>query len=144
MKQGPDGSLVRNKIVAMEVAHGVRFDTLACTALLKCIKIIISMVASMKNKREADSLACSLYDISVVFWQALLPHDEPIAMYPPRGEEEAGNMWQMKRAMYGTRRASRLFQEHMKWVLSEASYGALKVCHQVHYCLDARGAGPPR
>ena len=23
-------------------------------------------------------------------------------------------MWQMKRAMYGTRRASRIFQEHMK------------------------------
>ena len=42
-------------------------------------------------------------------------------MNPPRGEEEAGDMWQMKRVMYGTRRASRLFQEHMKGVLGEAS-----------------------
>ena len=58
-------------------------------------------------------------------------------MYPPRGEEEAGYMWQMKRAMYGTRRASRLFQEHMKGVLGEAGYAALKVCHQVYYCLEA-------
>ena len=58
-------------------------------------------------------------------------------MYPPRGEEEAGYMWQMKRAMYGTRRASRLFQEHMKGVLGEAGYAALKVCHQVHYCFEA-------
>ena len=74
-------------------------------------------------------------DISVAFWHALLPEDEPIAMYPPRGEEEAGYMWQMKRAMYGTRRASRLFQEHMKGVLKEAGYAALRVCHQVCHCL---------
>ena len=53
-------------------------------------------------------------------------------MCPPRGEEEAGYMWQMKLAMHGTRRASRLFQEHMKGVLKEAGYAALKVCH----CLE--------
>ena len=76
-------------------------------------------------------------DISVAFWHAQLPHGEPIAMYPPRGEEEAGYMWQMKRAMYGTRRASRPFQEHMKGVLGEAGYAALEVCHQVYYCLEA-------
>ena len=40
-------------------------------------------------------------------------------------------------AMYGTRRASRLFQEHMKCVLGVAGDAALKVCHQVCYCLDA-------
>ena len=36
--------------------------------------------------------------------------------------------------MYGTR--SRLFQEHMKGVLKEAGYAALKVCHQVYHCLE--------
>ena len=44
---------------------------------------------------------------------------------------------QMKRAMYGTRRASRLFQEHMKGVLGEARCAALKVRHQVYHCLEA-------
>ena len=77
----------------------------------------------------------ALHDISVAFWHALLPEDEPIAMYPPRCEEEAGYMWQMKRAMYGTRRASRLFQEHMKGVPIEAGKAALKVCHQVFLLL---------
>ena len=38
--------------------------------------------------------------------------------------------------MYGTRRASRLFQEHMKGVLKEAGYAALKVCHQVYHCFE--------
>ena len=78
----------------------------------------------------------ALYDISVAFWHAQLPEDEPIAMYPPRSEEEAGYMWQMKQAMCGTRRASRLFQEHMKGVLKETGHAALKVCHQVYHCLE--------
>ena len=136
MKEGANGPFVRSRLVAVEVAHGLRFDTLAGTAPLKCIKIIISRAASIKNTRGEHSRVLALYDISVAFWHAQLPEDEPIAMYPPRGEEEAGYMWQMKRAMYGTRRASRLFQEHMKGVLKEAGYAALKVCHQVYHCLE--------
>ena len=122
MKEGANGPFVRRRLVAMEGAHGVRFETFAGTAPLKCIKIIIS--ASNKNTRGGHSLVLALYDISVAFWHALLPEDEPIAMYPPRGDEEARYMWLMKRAMYGTRRASRLFQEHMKGVLKEAGYAA--------------------
>ena len=80
---------------------------------------------------------------SVAFWHALLPENEPIAMYPQRGEEEAGYMWQMKRAMCGTRRASRLFQKHMKGVLKEAGYAVLKVCHQVYHCLDTDSMAAP-
>ena len=132
MTEGADGAFLRSRLVAMEVVHGIRFDTFAGTAPLKCIKIMISIAASIKNDRGRHTRALALYDISVAFWHAQLPHDEPIAMYPLRGEEEAGYMWQMKRAMYGTRRALRLFQEHMK-----AGYAALKVCHQVYYCLEA-------
>ena len=136
MKEGANGPFVRSRLVAMEVAHGVRFDTFSGTAPLKCIKIIISRAASIKNTRGEHSRVLALYNIIVAFWHALLPEDEPIAMYPPRGEEEAGYMWQMKRAMYGTRRASRLFHEHMKGVLKEAGYAALKVCHQDYHCLE--------
>ena len=41
MKEGANGPLVRSRLVAMEVTHGVRFDTFAGVAPLKCIKIII-------------------------------------------------------------------------------------------------------
>ena len=89
------------------------------------------------QEQEDDTLVCSPCTTSAMrFWHAKLPHDEPIAMYAPRGEEEAGYMWQMKRGMSGTRRASRLFQEHMKGFLGEAGYAALKVRHQVCYCLE--------
>ena len=134
MKEGADGPFVRSRLVAMEVAHGIRFDTFAGTAPLKCIKIIISVAASIENDRGRHTV-CSPCTTSALRWH--VPHGKPIAMYPPRGEEEAGYMWQMLRAMYGTRRASRLFQEHMKGVLGEAGYAALKVCHQVHHCFEA-------
>ena len=49
----------------------------------------------------------ALHDISVAFWHALLPEDEPIEMYPPHSEEEAGYMWLMKRAKYEHRVSSR-------------------------------------
>ena len=136
MKEVANGPIVRSRLVAMKVAHCVQFDTFAGIAPLKCIKIIISRAASIKNMRGEHSRVLALHDISVAFWHALLPEDEPIAMYPPRGEEEAGYMWQMKRAMNGTRRTSRLFLEHMKGVLEEAGYAALKESHQVYHCLE--------
>ena len=100
LKEGANGPFVRSRrsrLVVMEVAHGVRFDTFAGTAPLKCIKIIISRAASIKHTRGGHSRALALHDITVAFWHALLPEDEPIVMYPPRGEEEAGYMWQMLR-----------------------------------------------
>ena len=96
MKEGTDGPFVRSRPVAMEVAHGIRFETFAGTAPLKCIKIIISRAASIKNDTGRHTRVLAMYDISVAFWHAQLPLDEPIAMYPPCGEEEAGYMWGVK------------------------------------------------
>ena len=83
---------------AMAVPNGIRLDTLEGTAPLEFIEIVISRAASIKNKRGRHTRVLVLSDIGVAFWNAQPPHDEPIAMYPPRGEEEAGNMWQMKRS----------------------------------------------
>ena len=47
----------------MEVAHGIRFDTFAGTAPLKCIKIIISGAASIKNERGRHTRVLALNDI---------------------------------------------------------------------------------
>ena len=103
--------------------------------LLSSVSKSSSRELQINNVRGQHTRVLALHDISVAFWHALLPEDKPIAMYPPSGEEEAGYMWQMKRAMYGIRRTSRLFQEHMKGVL-KAGYAALRVCQQVHQCLD--------
>ena len=45
MKEGANGPFVHSRLVAMEVARGVLFDTFAGAAPLKCIKIIKSRAA---------------------------------------------------------------------------------------------------
>ena len=67
MKEGVNRPFVRSRLVAMEVAHGVRFERFAGTALLKCIKIIITRAASIKNTKGGHSRVLALYDISVAF-----------------------------------------------------------------------------
>ena len=123
VKQEPDGPFVRSRLVSLQMVHGIRFDTFAGTAPLSCIK----------KRKVWHTRVLGLYDISVASWHALIPHNEPIATCSPRGEEEAGSMWQVKRAIHG---ASRLFQEHMRWVLGEPGHESLRVCHQVHYCFE--------
>ena len=65
MKEGPRGPFVRSRLVPMEVAHGVRFETFAGTAPLKSIKMMISRAASIKNTRGEHSRVLALYDIIV-------------------------------------------------------------------------------
>ena len=66
MKEGVKGSFVRSRLVAMEVAYGARFDTFAGTAPLKCIKIIISRAASIKNVRGQHTHVCLHYTTSAL------------------------------------------------------------------------------
>ena len=87
--------------------------------------------------REEDTHVCLHYTTSALrSGMQCCQRTSRLRCVRRRGEEEAGHMWQMKRAMYGTRRASRFFQEHMKGVLKEAGYAALKECHQVYHCLE--------
>ena len=69
------------RLVAMVVAHGARFDTFRwhCT-LSNASRFIISRAASIKNTRGEHSRVLAFFDISVAFWHALLPEDEPIAI----------------------------------------------------------------
>ena len=137
MKEGANGPFVRSRLVSMEVAHGVRFDTFAWLRASRMHQgHHLKSCVNQEHERKTLTCTCTKRHQRCVLACTALPEDEPIAMYSPRGEEKAGYMWQMKRAMYGTRRASRLFQEHMKGVLKEARYAALKVCHQVYHCLE--------
>ena len=70
MKEGADGPFLPSRLVTMEVAHGIRFDTFARTAPLKCIKIIISRAASIKNERGRHNRVLALHVIKVACWHA--------------------------------------------------------------------------
>ena len=128
--------IVRSRCVAMEFNLYDRNDTYAGTPPLKFVKLIISRAASKRRPGASDwTRVLGLYDIVTAFWHADLPVDEPITVIPPRGEEPAGWVWQMKKAMYGTRRASLLFLEFMVDVFEKCGYKALKTSRQIFYCL---------
>jgi hypothetical protein len=133
-RSNDDGAFVRSRCVAMEFSTYDRLDTYAGTPPLKFVKLIISRAATRRKPGEVNwTRLIALYDIVTAFWHADLPVDEPITVIPPRGEEEPGWVWQMKKAMYGTRRASMLFLEFMVTALSKCGYVALKITRQVFY-----------
>ena len=55
---------MRNRLVAMKVAHGVRSVTFVDSTALTCMQII-SRVASLKNVRGRRRRELALYDVSV-------------------------------------------------------------------------------
>ena len=66
-----------------------------------------------------------IWEISHAFYNAEM--DEWVYVVPPSGEGEPGIVWQLLKAMYGTRRASRLFQQKVIDVLVGCDFKRLRV-----------------
>ena len=52
---------------------------------------------------------------------------------PPAGEDEPGVVWQLLKALYGTRKASKMFQELVIQVLTQQGFIRLQVTIMVFY-----------
>lgn len=123
------GDAVRSRLVAQEVGYTKREDTFAATPPLKGIGIIISLCAS-KPPRAARCIG--RWDISVAFFHAEIVDD--LHVVPPPGLRKPGKIWQLSRAMYGTREASKLFQDEVKRVLAEkGNYVQIEVTPSIYY-----------
>eukprot|EP00971_Amphidinium_carterae_P341162 6479842-Amphidinium_carterae.1 len=109
-KQSKEGLVVRSRLVAMEFATDARYDTFAGTPPLMAIRLAIYWGATLLDSSGRCDALISLYDVSTAFFHAALPEDEPIHVIPPKGEEPQGVVWQLLRAMNGTRMASFLYQ----------------------------------
>ena len=92
--------------------------------------LVVSFAATLDSKGRKRKLL-SLHDISVAFYHAAI--DEDIYVVPPKGEEEEGWVWQLLRAMYGTRRASFLFQKLVIQVLTGAEFVRIIVATQLFW-----------
>ena len=130
-KDGEHGRIVRSRLVAMEIAWDARADTFAGTPPLKAVRLVLALAVSL----GLDYLIC-LYDVSVAFYHATL--DELLHIIPPRGEEEDGYVWQLRRALYGTRRASFLFQQYVMDTMQEAGFVRPGVACQVFWHAERR------
>jgi hypothetical protein len=90
-------------------------DIFAATPPLKAARLGLALTVSLGS----DFLAC-LYDVSVALHHATL--DELVHIIPPKGEEEDGYVRQLRWALYGSRRASFLFQPYVMDTMKEAGF----------------------
>ena len=114
---------VKSRFVAAEVARDVRYDVHAGTPPLKALRTIISLAATRGGKRNPRSVA--FYDIVAAFVHASI--DEVVAVYPSDGLLDRGECFLLLKALYGTRKASKRWQQHYTRVLKGYGWVASSV-----------------
>ena len=106
------GDEVRSRLVAMEVAYDFRpeSETFAGTPPLSIIRLLIS-IAATGAMDGPSAMLITIYDVSCAFLDSLI--DELIWIRFPPGLGPAGYVGELRKSMYGTRRASLLWGEHV-------------------------------
>ena len=116
--------IVRCRLVAQEVNthHRATEETYAGTPPLVATRLLLSRAATQNPGEYPNEV--TVYDISVAFLHADM--DEEIIVTPPPTAAPKGTLWLLRKAMYGTRRASLLWAELvgtvMKVRMTDASH----------------------
>ena len=78
-------------------------------------------------------------DVSTAFLHADLPAEAKVYIIPPPSEQREGQVWRLRKALYGLREAPRLFQEHLAKVLAKHGFRRLIADPQlfVHEATDS-------
>ena len=98
------------------------------TPPLKAVRAIISLASS---KQPLGRRIIGLWDARVAFFHALM--DEPTVVMPPKQLRRHGYLLVLRRALYGTRQASRLFGQLVADVLRDPGLIALKCIPNVYH-----------
>ncbi|CAK0848466.1 unnamed protein product [Prorocentrum cordatum] len=102
---------VRSRFVAMQFAWDVRDDIFAGMPLLAAFRLVVSFASSLYSMGIGCDGMLALYDVSVA---------------PPKGEEPEGIVYQLRRALCGTRRTSFLFQNLIMGVMEKGGFVRIK------------------
>lgn len=106
--------VIRSRLVGTQVAYEKRNDAFAATPPLKGVRSLLSLASPKPPYRKRK---LGRWDCSVAFFHAVM--DEGVYCRPPKGMGRRGRMWRLWKALYGTRRASQLFQDLVKKVLTQ-------------------------
>ncbi|MCR9077354.1 MAG: hypothetical protein NXI07_15050, partial [bacterium] len=74
-----------------------------------------------------------IHDARVAFFHARLGPDEVIWVRPPRGLRRPGMLWRLYRALYGTRKASKLWGQLVRDTLQAKDFTALPVAVNLYH-----------
>ena len=90
--------------------------------------MLLAMATSKDSHRRK---VCGICDVSVAFFHS--PMDEFTVVRPPAGLRVRGKLWVLKRALYGTRMASRCFGKLACEVLKDARFEAVTIVQNTYH-----------
>ena len=100
------GDVVRSKFVVKQIAYDYRDDVSQSTPPLLVFRMMLAFASSnCPLLKTGTSFYIAIWDISVACMHATI--DQLIFVPPPKDLVKSGFCWKLKRAMNGTRRASR-------------------------------------
>ena len=97
-------------------------------------ELIFILLLALAVSGFVGSGACfAVFDIAVAFLHSRM--DEDVFVHPPRADGlcKPGFCWKLRRAMNGTRRASRLWADRVRHVLEETGFTTLRVMSLVFW-----------
>ena len=97
-------------------------DTYAATPAFQCVRVLLTLAALM-------SWSVRTADVSTAFLHAEVSGE--VYVKPPQHLQRAGQVWRLKKALYGLRSAPRSWQMHAVAVLGKLGWRRLRVDESV-------------
>ncbi len=111
--------LVRSRIIGRQFANERNYEFHAGTPPLALLKYVLSRAASRGREWQLVE-----FDIGVAFLHAML--NDPLHAYPLPEIRREDWLWLVLRALYGTREASKAFQDSVRAMLDDHGCVELK------------------
>ena len=121
--------IVRSRFVAKQVAYNPRDDVSQSTPAPLIFRLLLSIAVSIAPIFCGSAVVLSIWDISVAFFHAVM--DELVYVHPPRDLVPSGWCWKLRKSMFWTRRASRLWANYVRHVLEDDGSEAIAVFSMV-------------
>jgi hypothetical protein len=126
------GDVVCSRFVVKQIARDYRDDVSQSTPALLVFRMMLAFTSSKCPLLNTGSnFFIAIWDISVAFMHATI--DELIFVHPPKDLVQPGFCWKLKRAMNGTRRATRQWADTVTEVLVSSDSIASKVFAMVFF-----------
>ena len=122
---------VRSRLVAQEVNTYKREDVPMGTPALRVLRAVISHAATAKPGQSVSKKLVARYDVSVAFFHT--ENGERIGVVPPASEGTPDTIWELRKAMNGTREASRQWGAKIRKVKTANGCSELSLCPNTYY-----------
>eukprot|EP00972_Heterocapsa_arctica_P030648 4510470-Heterocapsa_arctica.AAC.1 len=86
-------------------------DVYAATASSVSARTLLALATA--RRRQGQNVTLMIGDVSTAFLHAPLPPERKFYLIPPATEHVGGELWHLRKALYGLRESPRWFQEHL-------------------------------